>query len=45
MLRKRDAAEALQEFKEYLRLEPNGPLAEPVREMVNKIEKALAAPR
>ncbi len=45
MLRKRDAPAALQEFKEYLRLDPNGPMAEPVREMVAKIEKALGTPR
>ncbi len=45
LLRKRDAAAALQEFKEYLRLEPNGPMAPPTREMVAKIERALAAPR
>ncbi len=45
MLRKRDAPAALQEFKEYLRLDPNGPMAEPVREMVSKIEKALGTPR
>ncbi len=45
MLRKRDAPAALQEFKEYLRLEPNGPMAASARDMVAKIEKALAAPR
>ncbi len=45
MLRKRDAPAALQEFKEYLRLEPDGPMAAPARDMVAKIEKALAAPR
>ncbi len=45
LLRKREAAAALQEFKEYLRLEPNGPMAPPTREMVAKIERALAAPR
>lgn len=45
MLRKRDAQGALTEFKEYLRLEPKGSLAAPTREMVGKIEKALAAPR
>jgi tetratricopeptide (TPR) repeat protein len=41
MLRKRDAPEALREFKEYLRLDPKGPMAGPVRDMVAKIQKAL----
>lgn len=45
LLRKRDAAGALREFQEYLRLEPAGPLAAPTREIVAKIEKALAARR
>lgn len=44
-LRKREAASALNEFKEYLRLEPDGLFATPAREMVAKIEKALNAPR
>ncbi len=44
-LRKREAAAALQEFKEYLRLEPNGPFAAPTREVVAKIEQALATAR
>lgn len=42
MLRKRDAPAALKEFKEYLRLDPNGPLAPPTQEIVTKIEKALS---
>ncbi len=42
LLRKRDAPAALQEFKEYLRLDPNGPFAPPTRQMVAKIENALA---
>ena len=42
--RKRDAPAALQEFREYLRLEPNGPFAPPTREFVAKIEQALATP-
>ncbi len=42
MLRKRDAHAALKEFQEYLHREPKGPLAAPTREMVAKIEKALA---
>ena len=45
LLRKRDAPAALQEFKEYLRLEPQGPFAASTRDMVARIEKALAAPR
>jgi tetratricopeptide (TPR) repeat protein len=39
-LRRRDAASALREFKEYLRLDPTGPLAEPVKGMVEKIQRA-----
>ncbi len=45
LLRKREAAAALQHFKEYLRLEPDGPFAASTREMVAKIEKALNTPR
>ncbi len=44
LLRKRDAPAALQEFREYLRLEPNGPFAPPTRAVVAKIEQALATP-
>ncbi len=44
LMRKRDAPAALQEFREYLRLEPNGPFAPPTREFVAKIEQALATP-
>ena len=44
LLRKRDAPAALQEFKEYLRLEPSGALAAPTRNLVAKIEKALGSP-
>ncbi|MBZ5570366.1 MAG: tetratricopeptide repeat protein [Acidobacteriia bacterium] len=40
-LRKRDNAAALKEFNEYLRLDPQGPMAEPVRQMVAKIEAAM----
>jgi tetratricopeptide (TPR) repeat protein len=39
-LRHRDAGSALKEFNEYLRLDPQGPFAEPVKEMVEKIHKA-----
>jgi Tfp pilus assembly protein PilF len=40
-LRHRDAHSALTEFKEFLRLEPEGPLSTNVKEMIGKIEKAL----
>lgn len=43
MLRKRDAQSALKYFQEYLHRAPDGPLAEPTRNMIDKIEKALAA--
>jgi Tfp pilus assembly protein PilF len=39
-LRRRDAAAALREFNEYLRLDPQGPFAAPVKGMVEKIQKA-----
>jgi tetratricopeptide (TPR) repeat protein len=39
-LRRRDAASALREFNEYLRLDPTGPLGPSVKEMVEKIQKA-----
>ncbi len=42
LLRKREAKEALGEFKEYLRLAPDGPFAAPTRQLVAKIEQALA---
>ncbi len=45
LMRKRDAPAALQEFKEYLRLEPDGPFAGPTRDLVAKIEQALATSR
>jgi Tfp pilus assembly protein PilF len=40
-LRRRDANSALAEFNEYLRLDPHGQHAEGVKEMVEKIQKAL----
>lgn len=40
-LRRRDANSALAEFKESLRLDPQGPFSDPVKEMIAKIEKAL----
>ncbi len=41
-LRKRDGQAALQQFQEYLRLDPQGPLAANVRELVGKLQAALA---
>jgi tetratricopeptide (TPR) repeat protein len=40
-LRHRDARSALSEFQEYLRLDPQGEHAEPVKQMVDRIQKAL----
>jgi tetratricopeptide (TPR) repeat protein len=45
LLRKRDPRGALHEFQEYLRLDPQGPFAAETREVVKKIEQALAASR
>jgi tetratricopeptide (TPR) repeat protein len=42
LLKKRDAEGALREFQEYLRLDPNGSMAAAVRDVVAKIQKALA---
>jgi len=44
LLRKRDAPGALAAYQEYLRLEPNGPMAPGARDMVQKIEAALKKP-
>jgi predicted Zn-dependent protease len=41
-LKQRDAAGALHEYQEYLRIEPQGAMAPQVRDMVEKIQKALA---
>jgi Tfp pilus assembly protein PilF len=41
-LKARQAENALAEFKEYLRLEPNGKYAAQAKQLVDKIEKALA---
>lgn len=38
----RRAEDALKEFEDYLRLDPNGEFAAPTRELVEKIKKALA---
>jgi tetratricopeptide (TPR) repeat protein len=40
-VRKQDAASALAQFKDYLRLAPNGSLAQQVQKMVNQLEAAL----
>lgn len=40
-LKQRDAAGALHEYQEYLRIEPQGSMAPQVREMVEKIKNAL----
>ena len=41
LLRERNAQGALQEYQEYLRLDPNGPMAPGVRQMIEKIQEAL----
>jgi cytochrome c-type biogenesis protein CcmH/NrfG len=41
-LKKRDASGALREYEEYLRLEPEGPMAPEVRKMVTKLRDGLA---
>jgi len=40
-LRKRDASSALKEFQEYLRLDPQGPFAQPTRDLVQRLQKAV----
>jgi Flp pilus assembly protein TadD len=40
-LKQRDAAGALHEYQEYLRIEPQGTMAPQVRDIVEKIQKAL----
>jgi tetratricopeptide (TPR) repeat protein len=40
-LKQRDAAGALHEYQEYLRIEPQGAMAPQVRDMVDKLQKAL----
>jgi Flp pilus assembly protein TadD len=40
-LKQRNAEGALHEYQEYLRLEPDGPMAPQVRDMVARIQKAL----
>jgi tetratricopeptide (TPR) repeat protein len=41
MLRESNAQGALHEYQEYLRLDPNGAMAPGVRQMIEKIQKAL----
>ncbi|MFI5096716.1 MAG: tetratricopeptide repeat protein [Candidatus Acidiferrales bacterium] len=41
LLRERNAPAALKEYQEYLRLDPDGPMASGVRDTIAKIEKAL----
>ena len=43
LLRKRDAKGALTEFQTYLKLDPSGPFAAGAKDMVARIEKALAS--
>lgn len=44
-LRKRDGQAALQQFQEYLRLDPQGAFAPTVRDLVDKLERGLAQSR
>jgi TolA-binding protein len=41
LLRERNPQSALHEYQEYLRLDPNGPMAPGVRQMIEKLQKAL----
>lgn len=41
-LRKRDGQGALQQFEEYLKLDPQGPFAPNVRDVVTRLQKGLA---
>ncbi len=42
MLRERNAPGALKEFQKAVRLDPKGPMAEPTRQMIGRIQAALA---
>ncbi|MFI5116194.1 MAG: tetratricopeptide repeat protein [Terriglobales bacterium] len=44
-LRERNAESALKEFQEALRLDPTGPMAEPTRQVIARIEQALQQPK
>jgi tetratricopeptide (TPR) repeat protein len=39
--KKHDSQAALKEFQEYLRLDPNGPMAQGTQQMITKIEQSL----
>ena len=41
LLQKQDAAGALKEFNEYLKLDPHGPMSDAVRTMTAKLEKSV----
>src|SRR5579859_81641 len=43
LLRERNAQGALHEYQEYLQLDPNGSMAEGVRKMVEKLQKAIGS--
>ncbi len=43
MLRERNAEGALKEYQEAVRLDPKGPMAEPTKQMIDKIQTALKA--
>lgn len=45
LLRKHDAPGALEYFRDYLRLEPNGALAAQTRQMIAKIESLVGTPK
>ena len=44
-LRKRDPQTALKEFQQYLKLDPNGPMAGGAQSMVDKLQAALNIPQ
>jgi tetratricopeptide (TPR) repeat protein len=41
LLRQNDPKAALHEYQEYLRLDPNGPMAPGTQEIIQKIQKTL----
>ena len=43
LLQKQDAAGALKEFNEYLKLDPHGPMSDAVRTMTAKLEKTVGS--
>ncbi|MGZ4788321.1 MAG: tetratricopeptide repeat protein, partial [Terriglobales bacterium] len=43
MLRLRNAEAALKEYQEGVKLDPKGPMAEPAKQMIGKIQTALAS--